>query len=49
MYRHRISPYINAGAGAYYLFIREPKQGDEKSISESIGFVMPVGGGVSTG
>lgn len=46
LYQYKLSPYVNAGVGAYYLFDYEPKQGAEKSMNESLGFVMPVGGGV---
>ncbi|HMR82936.1 MAG TPA: hypothetical protein PKE30_07380 [Niabella sp.] len=46
LYRHRISPYISAGVGAYYLFDYEFKQGEPKTAGESWGIVAPVGGGV---
>lgn len=45
-YASRISPYVMAGGGAYYLFDYEPKQGEEKTMNESWGFVLPVGAGV---
>lgn len=46
LYRHKFSPYVNAGVGAYYLFDYEPQQGDPKTTGESWGFVAPVGGGI---
>ncbi len=45
-YTTRFSPYVMAGGGAYYLFDYEPKQGEEKTMEESWGLVLPVGGGV---
>ena len=45
-YASRIAPYIIAGGGAYYLFDYEPKQGEEKTIDESWGFVLPAGAGI---
>lgn len=46
LYRHRISPYVSAGVGVYYLFDYEYKQGEPKTAGESWGIVAPVGGGV---
>ncbi len=46
LYRHKITPYVNGGVGAYYLFDYEPQQGDPKTTSESWGIVAPLGGGV---
>lgn len=45
LYNTKITPYINAGFGAYYLFDYESHQGEEKTADESWGFVAPVGGG----
>lgn len=46
IYRQKITPYVNAGAGVYYLFDYEPQQGNPKTTAQSIGFVAPVGGGI---
>ncbi|MGN7786931.1 outer membrane protein [Niabella sp. 22666] len=46
LYRHKFTPYVNGGVGAYYLFDYEPQQGDPKTTSDSWGIVAPVGGGI---
>ncbi|MFT4095388.1 MAG: DUF6089 family protein [Niabella sp.] len=45
LYRHKATPYIIAGVGAYGLFNYESTDG-AKDRKDKIGFVMPVGGGV---
>lgn len=43
--RHKATPFVNVGAGAYTLFNYSSTEGP-KSGSDRTGFVMPVGGGV---
>ncbi len=42
---HKITPFVNLGAGAYTLFNYSSTMATKES-SDKIGFVMPVGGGV---
>jgi len=45
LYRHKASPFINVGAGAYTLFNYSSSEGPKES-KDKTGFTMPVGGGV---
>ncbi|WP_114788892.1 DUF6089 family protein [Niabella yanshanensis] len=46
MHRYKVTPYINGGPGIYYLFDYQPQQGEPKSVSEKLGFVVPAGAGI---
>lgn len=43
--KHRLSPFVNVGAGAYTLFNYSSYAGPKES-KDKTGFVMPIGGGV---
>lgn len=43
--KHKATPFVNVGAGAYALFNYSSTEGTKES-GDRIGFVMPVGGGV---
>ncbi len=45
LYKHKASPFINVGAGAYTLFNYASSEGPKES-KDKTGFAMPVGGGV---
>lgn len=44
--KFKLSPYVMAGGGVYYLFDYEAKQGEPKSSKDYMGFVLPAGGGI---
>lgn len=44
--KFKLTPFVMAGGGAYYLFDYEAKQGDPKSSKDLWGVVVPLGGGI---